>query len=107
MKLHAPTESTVIIELLEDIGWQLSGDRYMPAGDKTGRQHARCLAIEGNLFSVPRMAFCCIDTHLVMMIGEMTDYTLTEFCELVKHGEPPAAAVTVPVLRSVPQRSLF
>ncbi len=101
------TTATVLIETLQDIGWQLSSDRYMPAGDKTGRQHARCLAIEGILFGVPRMAFCCIDTHLVMMIGEMTDYTLQQFCELVKHGEPPAAAVTVPAVKTARNRSLF
>jgi hypothetical protein len=94
-----------ICQVMNEVGWSTQHPtRLIPAIDNTARRHPRCLYFEGLLFGVPRDCFVCIDTHLVMLISCQSDYSLSQFLDLVKNGEP------VNVLAQKPQsqqRGLF
>jgi hypothetical protein len=82
-------ETAVLVQVLGEVGWApTQGLRLVPANDNTQRSHLRCLYISGDLYGVPRDAFVCVDSHLVMLIGSKDDFPLSEFVERVKHGEP-------------------
>jgi len=98
-------EEAVLLQVLKEIGWDApQGQRLVTAIDNTQRPHNRCLYIAGQLYGVPRDAFLCVDSHLVMLIGSKDDFALSEFCERVKHGRPVAAEPTRVAER---QKSLF
>ena len=82
-------ETAVLVQVLGEVGWEpTNGMRLVPAIDNTQRSHLRCLYVSGLLYAVPRDAFVCVDSHLVMLIGSKDDFPLSEFVERVKHGEP-------------------
>jgi hypothetical protein len=85
-------ETAVLVQVLGEVGWQpVHGPRLVPAIDNTQRSHLRCLYVSGLLYAVPRDAFVCVDSHLVMLIGSKDDFPLSEFVKRVKHGEPVQA----------------
>jgi hypothetical protein len=100
-------ETAVLVQVLAEIDWKpIHGLRLVPAIDNTQKAHHRCLYVAGQLYNVPRDAFLCVDSHLVMLIGSKDDFTLTEFCDRVKNGEPVTAEVKRPVVADR-QKSLF
>jgi len=100
-------ETQVLVQMLAEIGWEPShGLRLVPAIDNTQKAHHRCLYLTGQLYGVPRDAFLCVDSHLVMLIGSKDDFTLSEFCERVKHGEP-VTAEPKHIVTTDRQKSLF
>ncbi len=103
------TTNSVLTDELARIGWTVTDPRLIPARDASERmiEHPRCLAIDGLMNGVPRSAFICVDTNLVMMIGEMTDYPFSVFVDRVMNGEPRPAAAPVVARKRPAIRNLF
>jgi hypothetical protein len=107
--LHTMDEVAVLIQVLEEIGWKtVQGSRLVPAVDNQQKPHPRCLYASGLLYGVPRDCFVCSDSHLVMLIGSSEDFTLSEFCDRVKNGEPePVKAEPKRIVVPERQKCLF
>jgi hypothetical protein len=88
MICESSNPTAIITDMLAEVGWVRDGSRLVPAHDASGTKHNRCAVFDGLIYGVPRTAFVCIDTHLVMLTGCQTDLELKTFLEHVKRGEP-------------------